>query len=142
LAAELACELGPRHRVLLEGEMGAGKSTFARALLEGLGVRGRAEGSPTFALMHEYEAPLGAVAHLDLYRVKDPGELAMAGIEAVYWERDALVISEWLGIFPEFERAVVESTDPGTLWRVRLRVTEGRADRRDVEIRRSRGGAG
>src|SRR4051812_18539939 len=70
IAQELARELGRGHRVVLDGEMGAGKSTFARALLEALGIGARAEGSPTFAIMHEYESRLGTVAHLDLYRMK------------------------------------------------------------------------
>src|SRR5581483_10858229 len=70
LAQELADELSPGDRVLLEGPMGAGKSTFARALIRALGVDQGAEGSPTFAIAHEYRSKKKgrdcAIVHLDL----------------------------------------------------------------------------
>jgi tRNA threonylcarbamoyl adenosine modification protein YjeE len=113
--------------------MGAGKSTFARALLKALGIHQPAEGSPTFALVHEYDSPRGRVAHLDVYRLSRESELESSGIQALYWERDALVISEWLSMFPEFERSVIAGGDS---WVVRLTFSELAPDRRDVEITR------
>src|SRR5690348_5184115 len=80
IARELAAALGPSDRVLLEGEMGAGKTTFARALLEGLGVIQPAEGSPSFAIAHEYDSPRGPVVHVDFYRLKDESEIEDAAI--------------------------------------------------------------
>src|SRR4051812_3947202 len=76
LASALAAELSPGDRVLLEGVMGAGKSTFARALIEALGVRQVPEGSPSFAIAHEYltDAKL-EVIHLDLYRIRSEAEI-------------------------------------------------------------------
>ncbi|MGZ3686854.1 MAG: tRNA (adenosine(37)-N6)-threonylcarbamoyltransferase complex ATPase subunit type 1 TsaE [Bdellovibrionota bacterium] len=133
-AAELARELAPGDRVLLEGVMGAGKTTFARALLSALGVHQPPEGSPTFAIAHEYEAPRGDVVHIDYYRLKSEAEIEDAGIPGYYWERQAIVISEWLAQFPEFERAVLKS---GRCVQVSLVIEEGDSSRRRVRISRS-----
>src|SRR4051812_290672 len=70
LAHELAAALRPGDRVFLEGEMGAGKSTFARFLLEGLEHDRDAEGSPSFPIAHEYRTRLGPLVHIDFYRLK------------------------------------------------------------------------
>src|SRR3954471_23594503 len=94
LARALARELKAGDRVFLEGPLGAGKTTFARALLEGIGVTQPPEGSPTFAIAHEYRVSEGVsrgpVIHIDLYRLKSEGELEAAGIAAYFWERDAI----------------------------------------------------
>src|SRR5882672_2202647 len=95
LARGLATELVSGDRVLLEGPLGAGKTTFARALLEGLGVEQPPEGSPTFAIAHEYRARGREVVHIDFYRLKHESEIDEAGIPAYFWERDAIVICEW-----------------------------------------------
>ncbi len=97
--------------------MGAGKTTFARALLAGLGVHQPPEGSPTFAIVHEYEASAGAVAHMDLYRLKSEEELEDAGLSTYFWERKMIVVTEWLSMFPEFEAAVLKS---GRIWQVTI----------------------
>jgi tRNA threonylcarbamoyl adenosine modification protein YjeE len=108
--------------VLLEGPLGAGKSTFARALLSALGVVQPAEGSPTFALAHEYESPRGGVVHVDFYRIRHEAEIQEAGLEAYFWERPLIVIAEWVSRFPEFEDAVVNRHPDGTPWRVTLSI--------------------
>ena len=118
--------------------MGAGKSTFARALLRGLHVIQPAEGSPTFAIAHEYDAPMGGVVHVDFYRLRSEDEIDEAGITAYFWERDVLVVSEWISMWPTFERAVLESSDREN-WRVRLsfETTENPSpDKRDVSVNR------
>jgi tRNA threonylcarbamoyladenosine biosynthesis protein TsaE len=94
--------------VLLEGPLGAGKTTFARALLEALGVSQPPEGSPTFAIAHEYESRAKAcpVVHIDFYRLRSEGEIEEAGIPAYFWGKGAIVITEWLSSWPEFEEAV------------------------------------
>lgn len=120
--------------MLLEGPLGAGKTTFARALLEGLGVVQPPEGSPSFAIAHEYSAPRGQVVHIDLYRLKHESEIEDAGISAYYWERDAIVISEWTSMFPDFEKAILEDTRR-PIWIVNLDFAG--EERRSVEITRS-----
>lgn len=122
VATALARDLGPRDRVLLEGPMGVGKTTFAKALIAGLGVMQPPEGSPTFAIAHEYHSPRGAVIHLDLYRLRSEAEIDEAGIPAYFWERDAIVISEWLSQWPKLEDLIKGC---GRCWLVKLEfVTE------------------
>ena len=65
--------------VYLEGDLGTGKTTFARALLRSLGETGPVR-SPTYGLMAEYATPAGRVLHLDLYRIQDPAELVQLGL--------------------------------------------------------------
>jgi hypothetical protein len=122
--------------------MGAGKSTFARFLLEALGVAQSPEGSPTFAVAHEYASPLRedySIIHIDLYRLKSEEELEHAGISAYFWERDALVLCEWMSMFPDFEKSL-KPRGARQLWRVQLdwgKASEEAAsgsDTRDVRI--------
>ena len=93
----LAARLAPRVRdggvIYLSGELGAGKSTFARALLGALGVGARVK-SPTYALIETYRVADLAIHHLDLYRIADPGELEWLGIADLVAEPHLLVV-EW-----------------------------------------------
>ena len=97
--------------------MGVGKTTFSRALLLGLGVVQPPEGSPTFAIAHEYESPKGGVVHIDFYRIRAEEEIDEAGIPSYFWERNLIVLSEWIASWPEFEARVLKS---GRIWRVNL----------------------
>lgn len=72
----------PAHAVAyLQGDLGAGKSTLARAWLRALGVAGAIR-SPTYTLVERYPLPAGGAAlHLDLYRIADAGELEFLGLD-------------------------------------------------------------
>jgi tRNA threonylcarbamoyladenosine biosynthesis protein TsaE len=79
--------------VYLRGELGAGKSTLARALLRALGVEGAIR-SPTYTLVERYPIARGEAVHLDLYRIGAPGELEFLGLEDLRAEA-ALWLVEW-----------------------------------------------
>lgn len=103
-------ELGGKNgypRLLLRGPMGAGKSTFARAFLEAFGVDRAAEGSPTFAIAHEYQSVDGVrLVHADGYRLRGDGELEETGLLETLWDPACLVLFEWMELFPETEAAL------------------------------------
>jgi tRNA threonylcarbamoyladenosine biosynthesis protein TsaE len=77
--------------LLLSGELGAGKSTFARALIKAAGHQG-AVPSPTYTLVEPYNLAAGNIYHIDLYRISDPEELRYLG-----WSEldDGLRLVEW-----------------------------------------------
>ena len=94
LAREVAALLGADDLVTLSGELGAGKTTFARALIRCLTEDPELEApSPTFTLMQIYETAAFPIVHADLYRVKDPSELAELGWDEA--AEGALVLVEW-----------------------------------------------
>jgi tRNA threonylcarbamoyladenosine biosynthesis protein TsaE len=79
--------------VVLHGELGAGKTTLVQAICLGYGVTEDVS-SPTFALVHEYQAPRSPVYHLDLYRLDSPSQLDAIGWDEIVAAR-ALVLIEW-----------------------------------------------
>lgn len=83
----------PPLLVTIRGELGAGKTTLARAICRGYGVEEEVT-SPTFTLVHRYAAPRSPVYHIDLYRLRGPSDLQNIGWDDILAER-ALTIVEW-----------------------------------------------
>lgn len=89
----LGRRLAPKSILALEGELGVGKTTFAQAVVRGLGVLAPAP-SPTYGLVHRYQGRRGAVFHLDCYRLKCPDDAADLDWETLLMEGDAILV-EW-----------------------------------------------
>ena len=119
LGAALAASFEPAPQraviVLLQGDLGAGKTTLARGLLRALGVRGSVR-SPTFALLEPHDTPRARVIHLDLYRLSSADDLEALGL-ADYDEAGTLWLVEW----PERGAGVLPAAD------LELRLTAGAA---------------
>jgi tRNA threonylcarbamoyladenosine biosynthesis protein TsaE len=79
--------------ICLEGELGAGKTTFARGLLRGFGYMGRVP-SPTYTLVEPYDVEPYRIYHLDLYRLHDGAELEYLGISEMT-DRGSVLLVEW-----------------------------------------------
>jgi tRNA threonylcarbamoyladenosine biosynthesis protein TsaE len=134
---EVARDGGVIH---LEGDLGAGKTTFARALLTSLGVGERVK-SPTYSLIESYRVGDLDAHHLDLYRIADAGELEWLGLGDV-WTAAALVLIEW----PERGRGAMPAADlvlhlrhAGERREVRAEAHSARGDRLLAALRSGAG---
>jgi tRNA threonylcarbamoyladenosine biosynthesis protein TsaE len=138
---KLAGALGPPCLVLLEGELGSGKTTLVKGIVAGLGAAREEEvNSPTFTLVHEYgtpghepgqaaretrPGPARKVYHVDLYRIEEPGELSTLGLEDLMAD-NATVVVEWGEKFRNLGRAS----------RVRIRLEHLGSDDRRIVVER------
>ncbi|MBI1262194.1 MAG: tRNA (adenosine(37)-N6)-threonylcarbamoyltransferase complex ATPase subunit type 1 TsaE [Rhizobiales bacterium] len=112
LGAALAALLERGDLLLLRGDLGAGKTTLARALIKAkLATHGLDDDvpSPTFTLVQSYDTPDLLLTHVDLYRIDDPDELEELGLgEAL---DDGTVLVEW----PQKAEAVLQALSPDRL---------------------------
>lgn len=126
LAAVMAAFARPGDLITLDGDLGAGKTTFARAFIRNLtGNIDEEIPSPTFTLVQTYDGARMSIAHYDLYRLADPAELVELGMEDALARGVALV--EWPergGDYLPAERLTVRIAD----------AADAQADRRDITI--------
>jgi tRNA threonylcarbamoyladenosine biosynthesis protein TsaE len=133
LAARISALARTADVIALKGDLGTGKTTFARAFIHASGCRDEEVPSPTFTLVQVYESGPAAIWHFDLYRLRFPEEAWELGIEDAFSQGISLI--EWperLGpllperrleitlSFGEHPEARHVSLDPGTGWRERL----------------------
>lgn len=93
LAAALARVIKPPLLIALEGNLGAGKTTLARGLIQSL-LPGARVKSPTYTLVESYALPFGAIHHFDLYRLVDPDELEQIDFVG-FADANAVLLVEW-----------------------------------------------
>ena len=123
IARGLAAELTPGTVILLCGDLGAGKTAFAKGLAEGLGLDPDEVTSPTFTLVHEYRGGRLPLVHVDLYRL-DRAELAEIGLDddlAVA----GIVAVEW-----------AERLARGIVGAIRINIRDAGGDSRIIEVDR------
>lgn len=117
--ASLAARLQPGDIVSLEGDLGAGKTALARAIIRALAADPDLDvPSPTFALIQPYDTPKGLILHADLYRLAEAAEADELGL---FDDPEAIVLVEWASRAPHLVAAA-------TL-RVRLAIPPGGAGR-------------
>lgn len=125
VAAELAKELRPGDVVCLEGDLGAGKTTFTQGLAAALGVPGRVT-SPTFCIVQEHDARErregrpSLLVHMDLYRLGGEEDVEDIGWED-YLSRGAVIVVEW----PQRAGSLI----PASAWHVGFHMQKSEENR-------------
>ena len=113
-AQEFVSQIGDRRVFAFYGGMGAGKTTFIKAICEQLGVQDTVT-SPTFAIVNEYASDMGPIYHFDFYRIKNQGEVMDLGFDEYAYSGN-LCLMEW----PE----LIEELLPEHTINVRIEETE------------------
>ena len=113
--------------IFLEGNLGAGKTTFTKGVMRGLGYKELVK-SPTYNLVEIHETENLKVFHFDLYRINDPHELTEIGIEEYLEEVNSISIFEW----PEIAQAFLPQPD----YTIQIKHSEnGLLDERNIRIK-------
>lgn len=104
LGQKLSAQFLPPKLVVLRGDLGAGKTTLVKGIVEGFtAALSKEVSSPTFTLVHEYRAPRAEIYHIDLYRVETARQLETLGLDDLISARSILLI-EWGEKFERFGR--------------------------------------
>ncbi len=122
LGRRVAAMTAPGAVVFLQGELGAGKTTLVRGFLRACGVTSAVK-SPTYTLVEPYATAIGPVAHIDLYRLKDPQEVEFAGLRD-YFNGATICLIEW----PERSPAGLPTPD------LRIKIEKQKDNRRLLVI--------
>jgi len=132
LGERLARALASGDVVLLEGELGAGKTSLVRGLASGLGIDHREISSPTFTIVHEHEFPGGTLYHIDAYRLSGVEELETIAWDAIVDDPQGIVVCEW-------PQRIAAAVGDGT---IRMLLRHVGPQQRDIEVRSSGDDAG
>lgn len=93
IATQVAAQLRAGDVIALVGDLGAGKTRFAKAIAQAWGISGDEVNSPTFTLIHEYQGRL-PIRHCDTYRLRDAEEFADLGLDELF-ATDGIALIEW-----------------------------------------------
>ncbi|MGE0764072.1 MAG: tRNA (adenosine(37)-N6)-threonylcarbamoyltransferase complex ATPase subunit type 1 TsaE [Bdellovibrionales bacterium] len=93
LAQKVALRLERKQMLLISGTLGAGKTTFVRAMAKALGAPDAS--SPTYAIHQRYEGTKRTIDHVDLYRLEDAHDLESSGFWDLFNREEGLVVVEW-----------------------------------------------
>ncbi len=138
LATKIAKYIVAGDIIRLTGDLGVGKSVFARSIIKALGHKGKHIPSPTFTLIQAYDDTRLPVAHIDLYRIESQDEVEEIGVEC--WLDNGLIIVEWpekaLNWFPEqkpdlLDFHIMEMDNSGTLT---VHIEQGEGEERKITI--------
>ena len=132
LGRRLAARARPGDVIALNGTLGTGKSTLARAFIRALTSADEEVPSPTFTLVQQYESDVGLIWHFDLYRLEKPDDALELDIEEAF--ADGICLIEWPGrLGPHLPRrrldVTLEAGDAEGSRRARLSATGSWADR-------------
>jgi tRNA threonylcarbamoyladenosine biosynthesis protein TsaE len=120
---KLAALLPQKAVILLIGELGAGKTTLTKGIVEGRGAAAAEDvSSPTFTLIHEYGDPV-SVYHVDLYRLESPEQARRLGLDDLF-DQSALLLIEWGDRWPELMPE----------YRIEIRLFHETEDSRRIEV--------
>ncbi len=95
IASELAKKVKPPVFIRLSGNLGAGKTVFAKGFAEGMGIDAKKIKSPTYTFVREYEVKAGRLYHFDFYRIEDLDDLMSETLREIFDKKNAIILMEW-----------------------------------------------